>query len=72
MITAARDTITVPTLVERATSWVAQAVSFGDWGNRCMAAWGTPAWQDHVTTCARCRAVEIAMLWQRVHPGAAA
>jgi hypothetical protein len=33
---------------------------YGDWGNRCMTAFGTYLWPLHIEHCAECRAVQEA------------
>lgn len=42
---------------------------YGDWGNACMAAYGTPLWPLHLARCAECRAVQAR--WDAEQDGAA-
>ncbi|MFD0806152.1 hypothetical protein ACFQ0K_08655 [Nocardioides caeni] len=45
-------------------TWTAQRrQTFGDWGNACMTALGTPLWPLHIQRCAECRAVQAR--WDR-------
>lgn len=44
-----------------AQTWTSQRrQTFGDYGNRCMTAFGTYLWPLHLEHCEKCRAVQAA------------